>query len=235
MDDPVKARALRRSKYGLGDRRSIDQAIEFSGFNFYNRTTMSNKCGNLQFVPFKEHPEGPEYVPLFDPDTFAPLEEPDEGSIYYDAEAAFAHRSAHIRNAAVRDAKLEAEALDVPAHMRERIRSIQSRGTRDHNPKSAMNAFVKENDKGAATGALSKKMGGTDPNKVKLRSRLQVIEVVPDTGPQSSEGIFAALLFSAPIIAALAIVMYRRRSDTKLSLLKMVYKCFTGGSPLKST
>ena len=85
IENPEEARALRKSKYGLGDRRTIDQAIEFSGLGFYNRTMLSNKCGNLDFVPFKQHPLGSSYVPRFDEVTYAPLDEPDEGSIYYDS------------------------------------------------------------------------------------------------------------------------------------------------------
>jgi hypothetical protein len=84
MENPAEALALRRSKYGLGDRRTIDAAVEFSGLGLYNRTVLGNKCGNLDFVPFKQHPLGSSYIPRFDEVTFAPLDEPDEGSIYYD-------------------------------------------------------------------------------------------------------------------------------------------------------
>lgn len=81
--DPAKIIALRRSKYGLGDRRSPEQAIRFSGFALNNRTMLGNRCGNLDHVPFTEHPLGPDYIPRFDPATFEPLDEPDIGSIYY--------------------------------------------------------------------------------------------------------------------------------------------------------
>lgn len=85
MTDPGEALALRRSKYGLGDRRTMDQAIQFSGFAVNNRTSLGNRCGNLDFVPFIEHPKGADYVPRFDPVTFEPLDEPDVGSIYYNS------------------------------------------------------------------------------------------------------------------------------------------------------
>lgn len=41
------------------------------------------RCANIQYVPFREHPNGPHYIPEFHPDTFMSLEVPDEGSIYY--------------------------------------------------------------------------------------------------------------------------------------------------------
>ncbi len=110
--DPVKALEIRRSKYGLGDRRSLRQAILFSGFALNNRTTLANRCGNLDFVPFVEHPLGPEYVPRFDEITLAPVDEIDKGSIYYDAEWAIALR--HNETTLVLDRN-------------ERIRAVQSR------------------------------------------------------------------------------------------------------------
>ena len=84
IPDPVERLALIQSKYGLGDRRTVDMAVEFSGLGLYNRTLMlRNRCGNLDFVPFVEHPKGPYYIPRFDPVTFAPMDEYDAGSIYY--------------------------------------------------------------------------------------------------------------------------------------------------------
>jgi hypothetical protein len=74
---------LRRSKYGLGDRRTFEQLVEFSGVDPIHRRTLRDRCGNIEYVPFMEHPLGPEYIPRFDETTFAPLDEPDEGSIYY--------------------------------------------------------------------------------------------------------------------------------------------------------
>ena len=82
-NDPEKALAIIRSKYGRGDRRSLEQAIKFSGIDTVNVVTTFNGCGNLDFVPFIEHPNGPDYVPKFDEITEAPLDEPDPGSIYY--------------------------------------------------------------------------------------------------------------------------------------------------------
>ncbi len=83
------AEQVRRSKYGLGDRRTIEQAIEFSGLDTKNGRTIENKCGNnLVYVPFVEHPEGPNYIPKFDPITENPLDTPDIGSIFYNPNAA---------------------------------------------------------------------------------------------------------------------------------------------------
>lgn len=81
--DAVKALRLQQSKYGLGDRRSLDQAIKFSGIDTKHLKSLFNGCGNLDFVPFKEHSSGPDYIPRFDPNTELPLDEWDTGSVYY--------------------------------------------------------------------------------------------------------------------------------------------------------
>ena len=44
----------------------------------------SNRCGNIELVPFTPHPLGADYIPRFDAITEAPLDVPDIGSIYYD-------------------------------------------------------------------------------------------------------------------------------------------------------
>jgi hypothetical protein len=41
------------------------------------------RCGNIQYVPFVEHPRGASFIPEFHPDTFVSLEVPDQGSVYY--------------------------------------------------------------------------------------------------------------------------------------------------------
>lgn len=75
-----------RSKYGLGDRRTIEQAIAFSGLDTVNGVTIENKCGNnLEYVPFQEHPGGASYVPVFD-NQENPLDIPDSGSVYFNAD-----------------------------------------------------------------------------------------------------------------------------------------------------
>ena len=60
--DPQKVMRMKQSRFGLGDRRTLDQLIQFSGIDLRNkRDTIDgkNRCGNLQWVPFVEHPKGP--------------------------------------------------------------------------------------------------------------------------------------------------------------------------------
>ena len=54
--DAKEAERVLRSKYGLGDRRTLDQAIAFSGIDTRNRSLTANKCGYLEYVPFVPHP-----------------------------------------------------------------------------------------------------------------------------------------------------------------------------------
>ena len=42
------------SRYGLGDRRTLQDSIEFSGFDPVKRKMTKNTCGNLAWVPFEE-------------------------------------------------------------------------------------------------------------------------------------------------------------------------------------
>ena len=86
--DEQKALQLKRSKYGLGDRRTLDQLIEFSGVDLrHKKATIDgkNRCGNLQWVPFIEHPKGVNFIPSFDDTTEEPLDLPyDKSSVWYD-------------------------------------------------------------------------------------------------------------------------------------------------------
>lgn len=82
--DRSAVEAVQRSRYGLGDRRSLSQAIEFSGIDTRNRNMVGNHCGNLDYVPFTVHPWGPGYVPRYDATTESFLDVRDPGSIYYD-------------------------------------------------------------------------------------------------------------------------------------------------------
>lgn len=54
--------ALQRSKYGLGDRRSLQSCMRFMGIDFTHRRRLVNRCGNIDYVPFREHPQGSEYI-----------------------------------------------------------------------------------------------------------------------------------------------------------------------------
>lgn len=83
QENHTEGERLRRSKYGLGDRRTFQQLMEFSGIDPVHKRQIRDRCGNIEYVPFKEHPLGPDYIPRFD-ENFDPLDEPDEGSVYYD-------------------------------------------------------------------------------------------------------------------------------------------------------
>ena len=81
-------------RFGLGDRRTLSQLIEFSGVNTRERTggKEAKYCGNLEYVPFLEHPLGADHIPPFDLNG-RPLEEPDVGSIYYQHKGATSIRT----------------------------------------------------------------------------------------------------------------------------------------------
>jgi hypothetical protein len=82
---PMKILELQQSKYGLGDRRTIDQAIQFSGIDFKKLKILGNYCGNLDYVPFIEHPWGADYIPKYDNITERFIDVRDPGSIYFNA------------------------------------------------------------------------------------------------------------------------------------------------------
>jgi len=84
ISDPEKALEMKRSRFGLGDRRNLDQLIEFSGIDLRHKKSNDgkNRCGNLQWVPFEEHPKGVDYIPRFN-DHEQPLDTPDETSVWF--------------------------------------------------------------------------------------------------------------------------------------------------------
>jgi hypothetical protein len=45
---------IQSSRFGLGTKRTLDQAMEFSGIDLPGRRMTGNKCGNLIWVPFDE-------------------------------------------------------------------------------------------------------------------------------------------------------------------------------------
>ena len=47
----------RASRYGIGTKRTLEQAEEFTGINFKERKMDKNKCGNLLWVPYEESPD----------------------------------------------------------------------------------------------------------------------------------------------------------------------------------
>ena len=84
--DPQKVLRMKQSKYGLGDRRSLDQLIQFSGFDLRHEKVSidgKNRCGNIQWVPFTEHPLGVNHIAGFDNETEDPLEPYDPTSTWH--------------------------------------------------------------------------------------------------------------------------------------------------------
>jgi hypothetical protein len=45
---------IRASRFGLGTKRTLQQASEFTGIDFLHRNQVTNRCGNLLWVPFEE-------------------------------------------------------------------------------------------------------------------------------------------------------------------------------------
>jgi hypothetical protein len=78
-----EALEVQQSRYGLGDRRTLQQAIQFSGVDTANSVSLGNYCGDISYVPFKEHPFGPDYIPKYNPNTlkFEDIRDPD--SVYF--------------------------------------------------------------------------------------------------------------------------------------------------------
>ena len=84
--DEKNALQLQKSKFGLGDRRTIEQYIDFSGIDVGNKKMAGDekkRCGNLQWIPFSEHPSGADYIPRFHDITFDPIDDFDETSIWH--------------------------------------------------------------------------------------------------------------------------------------------------------
>lgn len=51
--DEKEAAWIRASRFGLGTRRTLAQAINFTGIDLWNREMVENRCGNLQWVPYE--------------------------------------------------------------------------------------------------------------------------------------------------------------------------------------
>jgi hypothetical protein len=54
--DRINRRAMHQSRFGWGPKRTPEQAIEFTGINFFEKRMDKNKCGNLVWVPYEESP-----------------------------------------------------------------------------------------------------------------------------------------------------------------------------------
>ena len=90
--DPLKRLAMHTSRYGMGDRRTFDQALEFSGIDTRNHRITANRCGNIDLVPFVEHPWGADYIPRYDNVTEAFADVRDPGSVYFERDSDEARR-----------------------------------------------------------------------------------------------------------------------------------------------
>jgi hypothetical protein len=47
---------IRSGRFGIGPKRTLEQAVSFSGIDLKRRKMVENKCGNLEWVPFEESP-----------------------------------------------------------------------------------------------------------------------------------------------------------------------------------
>ncbi|MGK3740335.1 MAG: hypothetical protein ACI8RD_004031, partial [Bacillariaceae sp.] len=47
---------IRKSRFGIGNKRTLKQAVEFTGINLPFKRMAENKCGNLNWVPYEESP-----------------------------------------------------------------------------------------------------------------------------------------------------------------------------------
>jgi hypothetical protein len=54
--DSAEIELARASRFGLGTKRTLEQAVEFTGIDLAGTKMLSNKCGNLLWVPFEESP-----------------------------------------------------------------------------------------------------------------------------------------------------------------------------------
>lgn len=52
--EPSLADKIAQSRYGFGDKRTLEQAVELSGFDPHKKRMTKNTCGNLAWVPFEE-------------------------------------------------------------------------------------------------------------------------------------------------------------------------------------
>jgi len=52
----AEIKVIQKSRYGLGNKRTLSQAVEFTGINLAKKKMDVNKCGNLNWVPYEESP-----------------------------------------------------------------------------------------------------------------------------------------------------------------------------------
>lgn len=56
IDQKDEIELARKSRFGIGTKRTLKQAVEFTGINLRSRRMDANKCGNLIWVPYEESP-----------------------------------------------------------------------------------------------------------------------------------------------------------------------------------
>mmetsp|Transcript_30581 Transcript_30581/g.72143 ORF Transcript_30581/g.72143 Transcript_30581/m.72143 type:complete len:532 (-) Transcript_30581:296-1891(-) len=56
-DSREEMKLIRKSRFGIGTKRTLKQAVEFTGINFRKKRMDANKCGNLLWVPYEESPD----------------------------------------------------------------------------------------------------------------------------------------------------------------------------------
>merc|ERR1719221_2163017 len=157
--DPAKAREMKQSRYGLGDRRSLDDLIQFSGIDLrHKKPTVDgvNRCGNIQWVPFTEHPKGVNHIPKFD-DQERPLDLPyDKTSVWYDPAVDGAgaglvdrpHSKEKEKDPAEAERRRAEEEAAHESHKKEAQELASGGSLADHHAKLAR-AIAKEEDPGA--------------------------------------------------------------------------------------
>lgn len=93
-EDESKVLRLQKSKFGLGDRRSLEQFVAFSGIGIATSEFPfdgKSRCGNLQWVSFPEHANGVDYIPQFDDEREDPIDAPDKTSVWHDGDSTISH------------------------------------------------------------------------------------------------------------------------------------------------
>eukprot|EP00584_Thalassiosira_punctigera_P003521 CAMPEP_0172529920 /NCGR_PEP_ID=MMETSP1067-20121228/3848_1 /TAXON_ID=265564 ORGANISM="Thalassiosira punctigera, Strain Tpunct2005C2" /NCGR_SAMPLE_ID=MMETSP1067 /ASSEMBLY_ACC=CAM_ASM_000444 /LENGTH=638 /DNA_ID=CAMNT_0013314053 /DNA_START=131 /DNA_END=2047 /DNA_ORIENTATION=+ len=164
-----KGLALKRSKYGLGDRRSLDQLIQFSGIDLrHKKVTIDgkNRCGNLQWVPFIENPKGVNFIPKFDGATEEPLDLPyEKTSVWYDphVDGVGAGMVSRQQTESKEEGPAEAEsrrAVEEAAHDAHRKEAEELAGGSLHREHEALAAALEAEDGSGPGGRESREEGG---------------------------------------------------------------------------
>lgn len=60
-EERLEIEQMRASRFGIGTKRTLEQASEFSGINLRERKMETNRCGNLEWVPYEENLESDYY------------------------------------------------------------------------------------------------------------------------------------------------------------------------------